>query len=98
MPEAIAFQALGQGCGDGIYLADGIFSMLRRGPGQVGDHVLGIGKGIAVVAPDAPAFDHDESQHHHQHERQNQTEQRHGTALTGYGEKPLFVLIPGCVH
>ncbi|EJT83449.1 hypothetical protein PPS11_35425 [Pseudomonas putida S11] len=84
--EAVAFQALGQRRGNCVDLADGIFGMLRRGPGQVGDHVLGIGEGVPVVAPDAPTFHHDEGEHHHQHEREYQAEQRHGPALAGYRE------------
>ncbi|MNH07276.1 hypothetical protein D3C79_666670 [compost metagenome] len=96
--EAVAFQALGQRRGNCVDLADGVFGMLRRGPGQVGDHVLGIGEGVPVVAPDTPAFHHDEGQHHHQHERQYQAEQRHGAALASYREEPVFILFPGCTH
>ncbi|MCY1458786.1 hypothetical protein D9M71_762000 [compost metagenome] len=96
--EAVAFQALCQRCSDSVDLANSVFSMLRRGPGQVGDHVLGIGERVPVVAPDTPAFHQHKGQHHHQHERQDQAEQRHGTALAGYREKSFFILFPGSTH
>lgn len=96
--ETIAFQALGQGTGNGVDLADSVLGVLRRGPGQVADHVLGIVIGKAVVAPDAPTFHQYKCQHHHQHECQYQAEQRHGAALATDGEKPIVVLFPGCAH
>ncbi|MNV74156.1 hypothetical protein D3C71_1673560 [compost metagenome] len=98
MIETIAFQALGQGCGNGVDLADSVLGVLRRGSGQVADHVLGIVIGKAVVAPDAPTFHQYKCQHHHQHERQYQAEQRHGAALASYREEPVFILFPGCTH
>ncbi|MCY1413593.1 hypothetical protein D9M71_290260 [compost metagenome] len=96
--ETIAFQPLGQGCGNGVDLADSVLGVLRRGSGQVADHVLGIVIGKAVVAPDAPTFHQYKCQHHHQHERQYQAEQRHRAALATYGVKPIVVLFPGCAH
>ena len=79
--ETVAFQAFGQGSGNGVDLADSVLGMLRRGPGQVADHVLGIAVGVSVVTPDAPAFHQHKCQHHYQHESQYQAEQPHGAAL-----------------
>ncbi|MNP57715.1 hypothetical protein D3C76_1525680 [compost metagenome] len=96
--ETIAFQALGQGRGNDVDLADSVLGVLCRGPSQVADHVLGVVIGKTVVTPDAPALHQHECQHHNQHERQYQTEQRHGAVLATYGENPVVILFPGCAH
>ncbi|MNZ15738.1 hypothetical protein D3C78_326940 [compost metagenome] len=86
MIETIAFKALRQHSGNRVHLANGIFGVLRRSPGQVADHVFGIGESLPVVAPDPPPFDRHEGQQHNRHERQHQAKQRHGAPFTGYGE------------